>query len=106
MIDEETQVNMEIDPGIVGVNYGIVHRDSELVKALLVDLSTKYAEVSMTSYERGPVVYLEADENALHKTGDKGLTAIDFVDFPDWRIFCCQVSKYVLTVCIIRDKPC
>src|SRR3990170_4797740 len=97
------------EQGAVRVNAAHLHRASEGIAAVYVDLHSKRAALVCTGGGDGevPSVTLEADEHTLHVDETKpreSLTTIEFADYVDWRVFAADTGRYTLAVCLIAPE--
>ena len=94
-----------IHQGSVVVNNAFIINQSENVIALIVDLASKWAHID--SYFSGPDVRgisLGASGNTSYPHKTKfGTTEITFPKFKGYDIFCANISKYTLSVCLLKD---
>jgi len=96
-----------IHSGSPVVNGGIVYRDGQDVIALAVDLESKRCRVTSFGFMDGvPNVGISADEYSIYldeaKPRDED-THIAFPEYAGWSIWCADISKYTLAVCLTRD---
>lgn len=96
--------------GAVRVNMAFVDRDYGDCVLVYVDLNSKRAVLDcfVESHERGPRVYLSADENTLHLDETQprdAATCIEFREFPRWRVFCVSgPSRYTMALALVAPE--
>lgn len=100
------QVELKITQGTIGVNTAILQRDGTEIKAILIDLMAKHAVIRRRTYINAPALVLGfgADTENHATEVESGETTIEFVEYPDWRVFCAQVNGFTLGVCLICDE--
>ena len=89
------------------INEGYIKEISENIVALEIDLKSKYCKVSCSfgGSDGTCGIYVNADEKSLHlneKVIRDKPTVIEFTDFVGWDVFACGISRYTLSVCLIR----
>lgn len=96
--------------GPVIVNDAILAHASPSIHCILVDLRSKYAELSSTgSCEHGSVsVFLAAGEQTLHRLDrakDEALTCFDLPDYEGWDLFAIDgPSRYTLRIVMVKKE--
>lgn len=92
------------------VNCGFIKEASKNIVALEIDLKSKYCEVQSVSGGEGEPcsIFIVATRQSVslnknHKKYDP--TEIEFTDFIGWDIFTCNLTRYTLKVCLIKNKP-
>ena len=108
--------------GAVRVNHAWCHKldapiDLSIIEAppkpsiavVEVDLHSKYAELMTYSNGtilgdrqiNGPAFVLDAGANTMHLSQQhEGWTEIVLPEFINWDVFCCDLSRYTLKVCL------
>ena len=89
--------------GAPRVNNGCVAVGAESIKALEVDMHSKYCNISATTGGDIPGVMISEDENSLHlhKT-KKGDTWIEFPQFKGWTVWSASIGRCTLYVCLVK----
>lgn len=108
---EPRETNLSIrQQGAVIVNGACVMRECEAagIACISVDLRSKRAQISGVcgDLEGTPELMLSATAETLHldETKDReSETLIGFNDFKGWRVFACDLSRYTLSVCLVRE---
>jgi hypothetical protein len=92
----------------VKLNDAILLREGDGIAAIEVDMRTKRADVGSFGSEDGvPNLHLHANEYSLYTDTDHtGWTDVAFPDYKGWDIFAASVSKYTLSVCLVRRPTC
>ena len=91
--------------GAVRVNHAAIYKQTSDTALILVDLHSKYCVIDATgSDDRGPSIFVGTNKNSLnlHKTR-KGLTEILFPAFKGWYVWCCQLQKYTVSICMMKE---
>lgn len=109
MTDEVRDTNIEITyQGPVRVNAAHIHKAREDVVCIYIDMHSKYAVVDCSISGEGdpPAIFMSANKRTLHVDESKSMdesTCIEFTDYPGWRVFAADVSRYAVAVCLVRD---
>jgi len=95
-------VNVEQD--VVHVNAIDVLAESDRCIVLEADLRAKHAIAgAVWDDDDGTFgLMIDADSDTLHVEPAVGWTKIVFRGLPGWRVACAEVSKYTLTVTLLR----
>lgn len=95
-----------VTQGAPRVNAGeIVGRGPDVI-ALSIDLHSKRCAVEAISAEDdgSPTLYLNG-EGALHLHPEHAATEptlLNLPDYPGWRVFAADISRYTLNVCLVK----
>lgn len=108
MDDDVQEAKIHIaEQGVVRVNAAHIHRATEGIACIYLDLHSKRAELIGVGSgdDSAPCVYLGANENTLH-VGDslprENWTEVRFPDFVGWRVFAADgPARYTLAVCLV-----
>jgi len=94
---------MKIKNGKVVANGTI--NEFKTIKAIQIDLKTKWAGVSCGSVGQVPFVSLSPNESSIHldKKAESDYTFISFPEYSGWDILIAEVRKYSLYVVFTRD---
>lgn len=89
------------------INDGYISELGENIVALIIDLKSKYCEVSCSfgGSDGSCGVYINANERSLslnQNVQKDEPTAIEFSDFVGWDVFACGIGRYTLSVCLIK----
>lgn len=96
-----------VTQGAPVINTGGVYAKGDDVVALEIDMSSKNCKVSATSGGDLPGIYIDATERSLSLDPTKSIEDSTFIEFPQyagWDVWCNSISKYTLSVCLVRDK--
>ncbi len=104
-INDSIKIKVIKQGGII-VNHGrIVAIDDNFV-ALEIDLKSKRGEITGSSQGKNdlPCIILEASPDSIHlKRGkEEEWTLIEFSDFKGYYIWCGNICRYTLRVCLIK----
>jgi hypothetical protein len=107
MDPRETELSIR-QQGAVIVNGAIVVRESPDIACISVDLRSKRAQISGVcgDLEGTPELMLSASAETLHLDETKAMdeeTLIGFPEFNGWRVFAADLSRYTLSVCLVRE---
>jgi hypothetical protein len=96
--------------GAIQINHAYVYQGSSVVSAIAVDMKTKRADVLYSGCDENgfPTIALEANEDSCHLKEDverEAPTEICFSQFKGWCVWSVNVSKYTMTVCLVRSRP-
>jgi len=100
-----------VHQGAVRVNVAHRHASGPRCVAVYVDLHSKYAEIGclMSGDDCAPGVVLDANAETLHLArGHKRTegTEISFPEYRGWQVFCADLARYTLAVCLVKEaKP-
>jgi len=88
-------------------SYGLKKEKKPLSVAIGVDMKDKRCEVTghVSDPDRGPGICIEIGEEEQGKS--KGIfkpTIVYFPEYKDYTVWCADVSKYTVAVCLIRKK--
>jgi hypothetical protein len=98
-------------PGAPVVNHGLVVAEGPGVVAIAIDMQSKYCILEATGSthntngEEIPSVTIGAQEGSqyLEPKAPKGdSTEIAFPDYVGYKVFCADMGKYSLSVCLIK----
>ncbi len=95
-----TTIKLNIDGNSVEVNCGFIKAADNNVVALSVDLYQRAEIFADGKYDGIPFISIRPVNNkdALPAT------IIDFVDYVGWIVWCAEVSKTTLAVCLIKEQ--
>ena len=81
----------------------VIHRDGTGICALSVDLKDKHCVVIATGGGDGdpPDIVIETDQETDQEADQ---TFIEFPDYKGWSVWSCNIAKYTLSICLIKDK--
>lgn len=96
-----------VNEGAIVVNHCSPYPSSGIV-ALCIDLEQKYSEIVATgSTGEIPCIVIGANEHTIGfgKGADRSKTTeIEFPEFSGWFVFCAEISKYTLSVCLVKRE--
>jgi hypothetical protein len=103
---ETTEISI-VQQGPMRINHAIVCERGENVVAIVVDMASKRGAVcgEISDEDGVPAVMIEANEHSLHldeKADTRLDTMVAFPAFKGWRVWCADVSKYSVYVCLVR----
>lgn len=107
---EPKKVKIEItQQGAPAVNFGWVHKLGKGIVAIGIDLQSKYCNLMACTNgdSDGPGVILVADKNTLYLKRGKSVEELTWIQFPEyqgWNIWCAQIGRYTLSICLIKEK--
>lgn len=83
-----------------------IHRSGKGIVALDIGMRSKHCIVGGTigGDNDPPGVIIEAIEESLHLNESvprDAMTVVSFPDYPNWRIWCAECSRYTLAVCLV-----
>jgi hypothetical protein len=88
---------------LVNTKMSYINARSLHMVAISIDMKTKNAEIS--GIMDGNYIVLDyrpiSDPMHLHRT-KTGETIISFPQYKNWFIFCCDLSRYTLRVCLMN----
>lgn len=88
------------------VNDAFEYRSGPGIAAIIVDLKSKRCAVTgISGGDYGPEIYIDALEGeSLHLGDEPGSTMISFPRYRGWEVFCADISKCTLSVCLIEES--
>ena len=96
-----------LNQGAITVNRnGNVHRMSDNVCAIVLDLKAKYAEIFSVGSDdcSNPTIAFSVNEDTLYfdESLKNEITEISLPDFTNWNVWSINVSKYAVYVCLVK----
>lgn len=91
------------------VNEGWVVAEGKNVVALEIDLHSKRCEAGAKTSGGNPDIpglFIDATEGSLHLGTEPRETPtwIRFPEYVDWRVWCADIARYTLNVCLVKQR--
>lgn len=92
------------------VNDGYIHARGDSVVAIYIDMRSKRCRVGATGGgDDGPKIEIEADGDgaSLHLDESQPRDAVTWIALPEfigWQVFCAELSRYTLAVCLVKEN--
>lgn len=99
-----------IQQGAPVINSGYIVEQSENLIAIEIDMKSKYCEVALFTHKDPENIcglMIGTNEDSLNLKEDAAkdtYTEIEFTNFKGFRIFAANIGRYMLSVCLIKDK--
>lgn len=95
--------------GPIRVNSVKITRQSDSIIAISADLAAKYASYDGdTQTDNGPAIMLGVEKDTLHYDNEAYLdgktTLLSFPEYIGWSVWCAEVVRYTLRVCLVKDN--
>lgn len=101
-MDLKVNINIQGQPII---NYAFIHKKSDGLVAIAVDMTSKRCEIVATgSNDNVPVVCVEPTEDSLYLgDAEQSITEIEFPEYEGWDIWAADASKYSICLCLVKQ---
>ena len=95
------------DQGAAIINHGWIQSLGETVVAIGVDMRSKRCIIGASGSDgEVPLIVIDTNSESLHlKKGNEGeLTVVTFPDFKGWSVWCADIARYTVAVCLIKRE--
>lgn len=84
------------------LNSGHVVACGENIAAIQIDLKTKGCSVACECVGEDMIPEIWIMPNR-HDVSEDCITQVAFPDYKGWKVFCSDLSRYTLQICLVRD---